>query len=102
VFERSHETGYGRPDGIFREIPQCRPGAQREGIPTVAAQTLRLDLGSSKPDDSRLLQFVVMGMEHIASGIDHLAFLLALLITARSSRLAWGRRGCGPTRRRWP
>src|SRR5260221_6034972 len=31
-------------------------------------------------------QFVQMGILHIASGIDHLAFLLALLITARKLR----------------
>jgi hypothetical protein len=37
-------------------------------------------------DKTNFLQFIEMGIEHIATGIDHLAFLLALLITARTAR----------------
>ena len=34
----------------------------------------------------RFLQFVELGVLHIATGIDHLAFLLVLLVTARNAR----------------
>jgi hypothetical protein len=61
-------------------------GAGREAILSVSEPTLRLDLKPSGAPGARLLQFVEMGIEHIATGIDHLAFLLALLVTARTAR----------------
>jgi hypothetical protein len=41
---------------------------------------------ASSSRKNNFLQFVRMGIEHIATGVDHLAFLLALLITARTAR----------------
>jgi hypothetical protein len=61
-------------------------GGGREAILTVASRELELELKPSQPDDGRFLQFVEMGVLHIATGIDHLAFLLALLVTARNAR----------------
>jgi hypothetical protein len=62
------------------------PGSSREAILTAAAPTTQLELRPTSVDDTRFLQFVGMGIEHIATGFDHLAFLLALLISARAAR----------------
>jgi hypothetical protein len=62
-------------------------GGGREAILSVASRDLQLELKSSPaPQGGRFLQFVEMGVLHIATGIDHLAFLLALLVTARNAR----------------
>lgn len=61
-------------------------GTDREAILTVASRTITLDLKPAPAARVRFLQFVAMGIEHIGTGIDHLAFLLALLLTARSAR----------------
>jgi hypothetical protein len=61
-------------------------GGGREAILTVASRELQLELKPSQADRGRFLQFVEMGVLHIATGIDHLAFLLALLVTARNAR----------------
>jgi len=62
------------------------PGSSREAILTASAPTTQLDLRPTTANDTRFLQFVGMGIEHIATGFDHLAFLLALLISARAAR----------------
>jgi hypothetical protein len=67
---------------------ESESGAGREAILTVAERTLHLDLKPSDANDVRLLQFIEMGIAHIATGIDHLAFLLALLLMARTFRQA--------------
>jgi hypothetical protein len=61
-------------------------GAGREAILTVSARDLRLELKPRQATGERFLQFVEIGVLHIATGIDHLAFLLALLVTARTAR----------------
>jgi hypothetical protein len=61
-------------------------GGAREAILTVSSRELQLELKSSPAHGGRFLQFVEMGVLHIATGIDHLAFLLALLATARNAR----------------
>src|SRR6266851_3400800 len=61
-------------------------GAGREAILTVPARNLQLELKPSQAAGERFLQFVEMGVLHIATGIDHLAFMLALLVTARNAR----------------
>ena len=61
-------------------------GAGREAILTVSARNLQLELKPSQAAGERFLQFVEMGVLHIATGIDHLAFMLALLVTARNAR----------------
>jgi hypothetical protein len=61
-------------------------GAGREAILTVSARDLQLELKPTQATGERFLQFVEMGVLHIATGIDHLAFLLALLVTARNAR----------------
>jgi hypothetical protein len=60
--------------------------ARREAILTASASTAELDLRPTSGSKTRFLQFIGMGIEHIATGIDHLAFLLALLISARTAR----------------
>jgi hypothetical protein len=65
---------------------ESESGAGREAILTVAERTLHLELKPSDAKNVRLLQFIEMGIAHIATGIDHLAFLLALLLTARTRR----------------
>jgi len=49
------------------------------------SQDLTIDLRSSS-NDSSIFRFVVLGVEHILTGYDHLAFLLALLIAGGSLR----------------
>src|SRR5882757_2146159 len=60
--------------------------ARREAILTASAPTAGLELRSTSGSKTHFLQFIGMGIEHIATGIDHLAFLLALLISARTAR----------------
>jgi hypothetical protein len=60
--------------------------ARREAILTASAPTAELELRSTSGSKTHFLQFIGMGIEHIATGIDHLAFLLALLISARTAR----------------
>jgi hypothetical protein len=61
-------------------------GAGREAILTVSSRALQLGLKPSSANGGRFLQFVEMGLLHIATGIDHLGFLLALLVTVRNAR----------------
>jgi hypothetical protein len=61
-------------------------GGAREAILTESSRELQLELKSSPAQGGRFMQFVEMGVLHIATGIDHLAFLLALLVTARNAR----------------
>lgn len=65
---------------------ESQSGASREAILTASSHGLELDLTSMNTDAGGFRQFVEMGILHIATGIDHLAFLLALLITARNAR----------------
>jgi HupE/UreJ protein len=60
--------------------------SSREAILSAAEPSTEVALRASSGRESNILQFVGMGIEHIATGIDHLAFLLALLITARTAR----------------
>src|ERR1700676_2963835 len=59
-------------------------GAGREAILTVSARDMQLELKPTQASGERFLKFVEMGVLHIATGIDHLAFLLALLVAARN------------------
>src|SRR3954471_24942912 len=60
--------------------------SSREAILSASDPSTEIELRPSGSGQTRLLQFIGMGIEHIATGIDHLAFLLALLITARTAR----------------
>jgi hypothetical protein len=60
--------------------------SSREAILSASEPTAEIELRPSGSGKSHFLQFVGMGIEHIATGIDHLTFLLALLITARTAR----------------
>jgi HupE / UreJ protein len=61
-------------------------GSSREAILSASEPSTEVELRASGSRKNNFLQFVGMGIEHIATGIDHLAFLLALLITARTAR----------------
>lgn len=65
---------------------ESQSGTSREAILTASSQVIELDLTSMNTNAAGFRQFVQMGILHIATGIDHLAFLLALLITARNLR----------------
>jgi hypothetical protein len=60
--------------------------SSREAILSAAEPSTEVALRASASRENNILQFVRMGIEHIATGVDHLAFLLALLITARTAR----------------
>jgi HupE / UreJ protein len=70
---------------IYVESPS---GASREAILSASSPGVELDL-TSMAKAAGLRQFVEMGILHIFTGIDHLAFLLALLITARTFKQAF-------------
>lgn len=65
---------------------QSDGGASREGILDGSMRQIEVDLQPLKPAATRFLQFIGMGIEHIATGVDHLTFLFALLLTARAAR----------------
>jgi hypothetical protein len=65
---------------------ESNSGASHEAILTVSSPSVDLNLNPSQTNNIHFLQFVEMGIEHIATGFDHLAFLLALLIVARTGR----------------
>jgi hydrogenase/urease accessory protein HupE len=50
------------------------------------ANALTIDLRASSADDKSIFRFVLLGIEHIVTGYDHLAFLLALLLAGGSLR----------------
>jgi hypothetical protein len=60
--------------------------SSREAILSASEPSTEIELRPTGGGKTNLLQFIGMGIEHIATGIDHLAFLLALLITARTAR----------------
>ena len=67
-------------DPLHRGLLRFRFGAHEQALvfgPENAHQTLRVAGGSAW---RTLLEYGVLGLRHIASGIDHLMFLLALLI----------------------
>jgi hypothetical protein len=61
-------------------------GSSREAILSASEPSTEVELRATASGKNNFLQFVGMGIEHIATGVDHLAFLLALLITARTAR----------------
>jgi hypothetical protein len=71
---------------VYLESTGESAGARREAILTASAPTAQLELRPRSLNKTHFLQFVAMGIEHIATGLDHLAFLLALLISARAAR----------------
>ena len=60
-------------------------GETRERVLTYAEPSLTLDVAASAVTRS-LGRYVVLGVEHILSGWDHLAFVLALILLAGSLR----------------
>lgn len=64
---------------------QTSGGATRDAILGLSSTLVEVDTNASH-DAPNFLQFVLMGIEHIWTGTDHLAFLLALLIIPRSTR----------------
>jgi hydrogenase/urease accessory protein HupE len=57
-----------------------------ERMLTADAKDLTIDLGSKPANNRSGLGFIVLGIEHILTGYDHLAFLLALLLAGDSLR----------------
>lgn len=57
-----------------------------EQIFTQERQTIELNGVDGKFENAGLLEYVVMGMEHIFTGIDHMSFLLGLVLLSRRAR----------------
>jgi hypothetical protein len=55
-------------------------GTVRERVLTLAEP--QFDIGGSAPGETSFTRYVALGIEHILSGWDHLAFVLALLLAA--------------------
>ncbi|MBV8852799.1 MAG: HupE/UreJ family protein, partial [Sinobacteraceae bacterium] len=60
--------------------------SHREAILTHAVTSVAVPVQAGPGTGAGLLQFVRLGIEHILTGVDHLAFLVALLIGARGWR----------------
>ncbi|MEQ1730520.1 MAG: HupE/UreJ family protein [Vicinamibacterales bacterium] len=64
-----------------------------EAVLAGAKATLRIG-GAARPAPDQFLAFLTIGLEHVLSGLDHLAFLIALILLAgRSSSAAWAATG---------
>jgi hydrogenase/urease accessory protein HupE len=57
-----------------------------ERMLSAESKDLTIDLQTTPTNNSSILRFIVLGIEHILTGYDHLAFLLALLIAGGSLR----------------
>ena len=57
-----------------------------ERMLSAESKELTIDLRATSANDKSIVRFVVLGIEHILTGYDHLAFLLALLIAGGSLR----------------
>ncbi len=57
-------------------------GGPREGMLDRGMTSVTLDAGDEESGRATGLRFVALGIEHIFTGYDHLAFLLGLLLTA--------------------
>jgi hypothetical protein len=59
----------------------AQDGGREERVLSYATGAVTLRLGSGQATDAprTLLDFIALGVEHIATGVDHLLFLLALL-----------------------
>ncbi len=72
-------TLFQRSDPTHRGILRLRSaGAEREAVLTPGAPAAAMDLRGDAP--SGVLAFIGEGVHHIASGIDHILFLMALLL----------------------
>jgi hydrogenase/urease accessory protein HupE len=56
--------------------------APREDVLDISAPSVTRDAASSQTVGERITRFLTLGIEHIFTGYDHLAFLLGLLVTA--------------------
>ena len=57
-----------------------------EHMLSAEATDFTIDLRSTSANNNSIVRFLVLGVEHILTGYDHLAFLLALLIAGGSLR----------------
>lgn len=57
-----------------------------ERLLSAESKDLTIDLQRTPASNNSILRFLVLGVEHILTGYDHLAFLLALLIAGGSLR----------------
>jgi len=95
--EMRFDCGNGRPDEIeYRAMFDVAPahvhyakvhnGGMLLGEVLITDAADRWDIGNLVADDSwSFLAFVKIGVEHIAGGIDHIAFLFGLLLIAGST-----------------
>lgn len=71
----------------FAEIQDQASGAFAEQLITRDRQTVEVsDGGASRLKSASFLEFVAMGMMHIFTGIDHMSFLLGLVLISRRLR----------------
>jgi len=64
--------------------PENRLLAER--MLSAESKDLTIDLRTTSANNKSIFRFIVLGIEHILTGYDHLAFLLALLIAGGSLR----------------
>jgi hypothetical protein len=82
-------------DLFLREIPSHLQFATlvRERSPAevrlLTRETPRWEIGTAV-SSSRFVDFVALGMRHVAAGLDHIVFVLALLVAAKTARSVVG------------
>lgn len=59
---------------------------QTESLFTVATTSLRIDIETDRATRYAFIEFFSLGVDHIISGIDHIAFLFGLLLVAGAMR----------------
>ncbi len=81
---------FSASDATHRGIARIQAGAAtQQAVLVPGAQTQRFAVDAGTPDAARgFRSFVAEGMHHIAAGLDHLLFLVSLLIVA-----VWRREG---------
>jgi hypothetical protein len=81
-------------DPLFRAVVRARHGGA-EAVAELGAAGDRFTWLLGEPPPSGFLGFMTSGVEHIVFGFDHIAFLLALLLTLvvwRADGVVWERR----------
>ena len=70
----------------FCSVYDQRNNLRAERMLTADSTALAMDLRPGSDDDTSIVGFLLLGITHILTGYDHLAFLLALLLAGGSLR----------------
>lgn len=75
----------GSPSSVIVRIEHAS-GSTESAVLHAASPTLRVRGSGGEPGPTRVLSFARLGVEHIATGLDHVLFVLALGLWVRGGR----------------